>query len=541
MTPVGWLTLSGLLTGLTAPSGAEVDPAALARVRVMEQARIEMVQRLSPAVVCIFPRGSRVGGGSGVIIDSAGYGLTNFHVIRPMWASRRGDAGMPDGKVYPLEVLGVDPTGDVAMFRVETDRALYPAPLGDAYRLRLGDWTLAMGNPFLLAEDFQPTVTCGVVSGLHRYQRGEGRALVYTDCIQVDTSINPGNSGGPLFDLRGELVGINGRVSIEERGRVNVGVGYAITINQVRRFIPALRAGLVTPHAALGATARDRGLNDVIIDRLMEDSCAAKAGLRLGDRVVRFGGVEVRSANHLMTLLGTYPAGWPVAVSYERGGTLAEALVRLDRLPLPDGLSPPAAVLKRLKMDDPMRPNREANRRAVARALERYRRATASPETLARMGEVRAKVSRRRARAEAPAPSESLLTETRPAAGSEPPSEPGELEPWIRWWLLAPPDGAEPDRLRVVGGDEVRGRIAVVLERSAAAGPRFRASFDDESGELLALEWSSGGDGERVRFEYGDYRRAGPLRWPHRRWMYLADKLVFEDALSEVMAQAEER
>src|SRR5262249_54484383 len=135
---------------------------------------------------------------------------------------------------------------------------------------------------------------------------------------QVDTSINPGNSGGPLFDLRGELVGINGRISIEERGRVNVGLGYAITIDQIKRFIPALRAGLVTRHASLGATARDRAVRNVIIDQLLSDSCAAKAGLKLGDRLLRLDGVELQSANHLITLLGTYPAHWPVTLAYER-------------------------------------------------------------------------------------------------------------------------------------------------------------------------------------------------------------------------------
>ena len=88
---------------------------------------------------------------------------------------------------------------------------------------------MAMGNPFLLATDFTPTVTFGLVSGVHRYQYPEGKGLLeYTDCIQIDTSINPGNSGGPLFNMNGELIGINGRGSFDKRGRVNSGVGYAI-------------------------------------------------------------------------------------------------------------------------------------------------------------------------------------------------------------------------------------------------------------------------------------------------------------------------
>src|SRR5262249_58511953 len=104
-----------------------------------------------------------------------------------------------------------------------------------------------MGNPFLLATDFTPTVTFGLVSGVHRYQYPEGGVLLeYTDCIQFDTSINPGNSGGPLFNLAGELIGINGRGSLpfDKPGPVHSGVGYAISINQIKNFMGHLRAGL---------------------------------------------------------------------------------------------------------------------------------------------------------------------------------------------------------------------------------------------------------------------------------------------------------
>ena len=118
-----------------------------------------------------------------------------------------------------------------------------------------------MGNPFLLATDFTPTVTFGLVSGVHRYQYPAGTLLEYTDCIQIDTSINPGNSGGPLFNMKGELIGINGRGSFEKRGRVNSGVGYAISINQIKNFLGHLHAGLDTDHATprrRWSTTRDR-------------------------------------------------------------------------------------------------------------------------------------------------------------------------------------------------------------------------------------------------------------------------------------------
>ena len=134
------------------------------------------------------------------------------------------------------------------MFRVTGEKQFPAVDLGDSDSLAVGDYTLAMGNPFLLAEDYTPTVSTGIVTGLHRYQ-GEGETLVYTDCIQTDAAINPGNSGGPLFDRQGRVIGINGRISAEmhkyARGRTNVGLGYAITINQIKRFMPSLRAGLL--------------------------------------------------------------------------------------------------------------------------------------------------------------------------------------------------------------------------------------------------------------------------------------------------------
>jgi len=532
MTAVLWSVF--LICAAPTPSSAPADPAALARMRSIERARIEIVQRLTPCVVCIFPRGSRAGGGSGVIIDSQGYGVTNFHVVRGFIGERRGEAGLPDGQIYPLEVLGFDPGGDVAMFKIDRDKPFYPAPLGDSDALRVGDWTLAMGNPFLLAEDFQPTVTCGIVSGLHRYQRGEGRALNYTDCIQVDTSINPGNSGGPLFDLRGDLVGINGRISIEERGRVNVGLGYAITINQIKRFIPALRAGIVTRHATLGATTRDQGLRQVVVDQILSDSCAAKAGLKLGDRVLRFGGADVQSANHLLTLLGTYPAGWPVTVTIERDGRQRDLHLRLDSVPLPRGLRPPRNLPAEMKVLDPLRPNPEANARAVTRAWDRYQRFVGRPEAVSQLNTVHVVGERRRTGKPDDAPTALDLVEKRPEADEQTPSEPGELEQWIRWSLLRPLEDAGKQGYRVVGGDEVDGAIVVVIERKAKGLPEYRLFFDDEGGALRAIEFEEKADGRQVRYEYDDYRRVGAIRWPFKRRVLIGGEPLFSDELSKV-------
>src|SRR5439155_7304617 len=151
-----------------------------------------------------------------------------------------------------------------------------------------------------LATDFTPTVTYGMVSGVHRYQYPAGTLLEYTDCIQTDTSINPGNSGGPLFNMDGELIGINGRISLEKRGRVNVGVGYAISINQIKNFMGHLRVGLDTDHASLGASmkseAEDGGLARIMVKGII-DSDARRRGLDVEDQLVSFAGRPMNTVN----------------------------------------------------------------------------------------------------------------------------------------------------------------------------------------------------------------------------------------------------
>ena len=199
-----------------ARSALAVDPAVLEA----EAKRVEVVEKVAPAVVAIFGPGGG-GGGSGVLITKDGYALTNFHVTKG--AGDYMQCGLNDGKLYDAVIVGIDPTGDVAMIKLLGRNDFPTAPMGDSDKVKAGDYSFAMGNPFLLATDFRPTVTYGIVSGVHRYQYPSGTLLEYTDCIQIDTSINPGNSGGPLFNAAGEVIGINGRGSFEKRGRVNSG------------------------------------------------------------------------------------------------------------------------------------------------------------------------------------------------------------------------------------------------------------------------------------------------------------------------------
>ncbi|MEZ6084339.1 MAG: trypsin-like peptidase domain-containing protein [Phycisphaerae bacterium] len=333
------------------------QPTAIELAERAEYARIAVVEKVAPSVVCIFDEDER-GGGSGVIISPDGYGLTNFHVVEAMVETRSGFGGMSDGKLYPLQVLGIDPGGDVAMFKL-TGRDPFPfSNLGDSDLVRVGDTAIAMGNPFLLSDDYTPTVTSGIVSGIHRYQYGSGDVLLYSDCIQVDTAINPGNSGGPLFNLAGEVIGINGRISVSMRGRVNVGMGYAITSNQIKPFIPGLRAGLLVEHGTIQATVRDRDAGVVFIE-LYEDGPAWNIGIRPGDVLLRFANQPIESANHFASVLGTLPGDWPVALSYrDASGEVHHKITRTEGV--------------KIKTRKPYEPDGDVVARAVERVLRRF-------------------------------------------------------------------------------------------------------------------------------------------------------------------------
>mgnify|MGYP002622812495 CR=1 FL=1 len=306
-----------------------VDP----EVKQAEQQRIEVMARAANTVVAVFGAEGG-GGGSGVVITPNGYALTNFHVVKGAGTFMK--CGMADGVLYDAVIVGIDPTGDVTMIKLLGRDDFPAAPLGDSDTLRQGDPVFAMGNPFLLATDFHPTATFGIVSGVHRYQYPSGTILEYTDCIQTDASINPGNSGGPLFNAQGEVVGINGRISLDKRGRVNVGAGYAISINQIKHFMDHLRSGRIVDHATLGAVVSTNQDGAVLVSNLLQDSPVYRRGLRLDDDIVSFAGRPIRSVNQFKNILGIFPKGWklPLAFRREVDGNIEthEIVVRLEAL-----------------------------------------------------------------------------------------------------------------------------------------------------------------------------------------------------------------
>ena len=319
-----WCIALRLCTLLTcaATARAEVPQAVLDA----EKSRIAAIQKAVKPAVAVFANEGK-GGGSGVVISPDGYALTNFHVVQPAGSYMK--CGMADGRLYEAVIVGIDPTGDVGVIKLLGRDDFPTATLADSNDVKIGDWCFAVGNPFLLATDFQPTVTYGIVSGTHRYQPPAGTLLEYTDCIQTDAAINPGNSGGPLFNANGDLIGINGRGSFEKRGRVNVGVGYAISINQIKNFLGCLKSGRIVDHATLGATVAMSDAGAVKVSNILESSDAYRRGLRYDDQIVSFGGRPIDTPNGFKNVLGIFPKGWRVPLTYRRDGKETEILVRL--------------------------------------------------------------------------------------------------------------------------------------------------------------------------------------------------------------------
>ena len=218
--------------------------------------------------------------------------------------------------------------------------------------------TVALGNPLLLATDFNPTATFGMVSGVHRYQKiphPTGTLLEYCDCIQVDTAINPGNSGGPLFNMKGEWIGINSAGSLGKSDRINSGAAYSISVNMVKNFLGQLRAGLECDHATLGAEVdpenEDGGLGDLIVSRIVSGSEVDRRGLSPGDELVAFGGLPMRNINQFKNRARHLPQGLARADGLpprrdggpRRAGAAARPDGRRDRRTRAEAIDGPAA------------------------------------------------------------------------------------------------------------------------------------------------------------------------------------------------------
>jgi serine protease Do len=267
--------------------------------------------------------------GSGFILDKEGYILTNNHVVE---GADEVKVKLADGKDSKAKVIGRDPKTDLALIKIDADKSLVPLPLGDSDELEVGDWVVAIGNPFGLGN----TVTAGIVSAKYR-QIGMGS---YDNFIQTDASINPGNSGGPLINTAGEAIGINSAIFSQSGG--SVGIGFAIPVNMAKSLLPQLKEGKVT-RGWLGVMIQkitpdlkeklnlkdERG---ALVADVVSGGPADKAGIKRGDVIVGFNGKEIKESSQLPYVVGSTPVGQAAKVDVMRKGEKQSFEVKIAEL-----------------------------------------------------------------------------------------------------------------------------------------------------------------------------------------------------------------
>ena len=265
--------------------------------------------------------------GTGFFIDKRGLILTNDHVVEGM---ERVIVKLSNGQEYDTKVIGRDSKTDIALLRVESDQEFPAVRFGDSKSIEVGEWVMAIGNPFGLEQ----TVTVGIVSAKGR-MIGMGP---YDDYIQTDASINPGNSGGPLFNVRGEVVGINTAIRSEGSG-----IGFAIPVHQFRSLIIQLEMNGKVTRGWLGVMIQNltresvenynlKRMGSVLISDVFENSPAKEAGIRKGDIIVEFDGILLSRMQNLPTLVSETPVGKIVELRGIRKGKRQTFSVKIGKL-----------------------------------------------------------------------------------------------------------------------------------------------------------------------------------------------------------------
>jgi len=258
--------------------------------------------------------------GSGVVISSDGHIVTNFHVVEDAVNGNTGKivVTLPPGKEYDAKIVGHDRATDIALLKIDAGD-LSHVKMGDSDKIILGEWVIALGNPFgLFSVSNRPTVTVGVVSGLNMDFGAQSDERVYQDMIQTDASINTGNSGGPLVNANGELIGINTFIFTGSNySRGSIGIGFAIPVNRVKTVVEQLKKyGEIDRSFQTGLTinnisrpmAEYLGLetdDGVIVSNVRDNSSADKSGFQVGDVIIKVGDRIVKNKETILDYIKT--------------------------------------------------------------------------------------------------------------------------------------------------------------------------------------------------------------------------------------------
>ena len=319
-----------------------------------DQEIIHAVEKATPAVVTILthqdtvdehavqmgvnwnahPEHSEVAIGSGVLIRSDGFVLTNYHVIVGMSPII---VGLSTGQRLNAEVVGYDPETDLALLKIQAENLPF-MQLDQHSTLRVGQTVLAIGNPF----DVGQSVTSGIISALGRHGLGLN---MYEDYIQTDAAINQGNSGGALINIKGELIGINSAMFVPEQSESFVGIGFAIPVSLIKNVLPDLMAGGqvergflgIVPRQLSSSFAKDLSLavdHGVMIKRILPNSPAAKVGLKNFDVIESIDGTSIKTVNQLVHLIASLKPGQQVRLRILRENYVRFFELTVEKRPL---------------------------------------------------------------------------------------------------------------------------------------------------------------------------------------------------------------
>ena len=344
-------------TAVVSGSRRTAITAAVARVApAVVTVQTEVVERVPADVFEQFFGGrsgtrAAAGLGSGFIIRPDGAIVTNAHVVA---GATRISVAMRDGTTYPAKLIGIDETNDLAVLKIDA-RDLPVSPLGNSSNLLIGEWAIAIGNPygFILANT-EPSVTVGVVSGTGRNLAAQSEGSgVYVDMIQTDASINPGNSGGPLVNALGEVIGVNSSIFSPSGG--SVGIGFAIPINRARRVAEDLLAHGIVRRPWVGIQpllsrpqAGRAPTSGVVVASVVPGSPAEKSGIRAGDVIVRSRDRALKNPYDWYAELLELRVGESDTIVVKRGSR--EMPVTVGVVDLPDVNAPRVTVLREIEL-----------------------------------------------------------------------------------------------------------------------------------------------------------------------------------------------
>lgn len=298
----------------------------------------DIVQRVSPAVVSLI---GRKGLGSGFVIDADGYIVTNNHVVVE---STEVEVRFADGTKYTSRLVGRDEATDIALLKIDAPRKFPSVRVIDDRGARVGDWVLAVGNPFGLGG----TVTAGIISARGRDEVGRAQ---FTDYLQLDAAINPGNSGGPTFDMGGRVIGMNTLGFVSNAGERATGIGFAIPSSTILRIVADLRTSGTVSRGFLGVqieslsdeAAKALGLpnsNGALVTDVIDGSPAQKAGIKRGDVILRINGIAVKDNRELSRRIAALEVGQNASFTIWRDNkqiTISVVVAKRDRLAMNDG------------------------------------------------------------------------------------------------------------------------------------------------------------------------------------------------------------